>query len=313
MLFKNKEGKVRSGWKIIGMLLAVQASMYLLYFVVSMGFSLWNRINGVTTMISIGEQIQAFDRRTKIFFLLRELLVVLVPIWIWRSWLKQPTYKMGLRPLKNHFQEFAVGLGLGAMAITFVFLVLVATGNAQVSSWTPHLSKDLFLYLITYISVGFAEEILGRGYINSVLAQTKSIPMMLVISSVIFSLLHLGNNAFSLMPFLNLFFIGILFSVMYLWSGNLWMCIGFHITWNYFQGCILGLAVSGTGRKGLITTVFPENNLFNGGAFGPEGGIVVTVSIVLCYLFVKWYYQNTEIDFLQMVNTADSPVSHGKS
>ena len=75
------------------------------------------------------------------------------------------------------------------------------------------------------------------------------------------------------------------------------MPIGFHITWNYFQGNIWGFLVSGTVAEGSMYQVkVLEENLINGGAFGPEGGLIVTGILVLTFIFVMYYYRNNSID-----------------
>ena len=161
---------------------------------------------------------------------------------------------------------------------------------------------DTFLYLILYIFVGFAEEILGRGYIISVMKQTRNIPLMVSVSAVVFSLMHIFNSSFSLIPFINIVLIGVVFALMYIWSGNLWMCIGYHIAWNYFQGNVFGFPVSGMESKGIITTIYSENNIINGGGFGPEGGLAVTAIIIAGLLFVRWYYKGKISTFLEVEN-----------
>lgn len=69
------------------------------------------------------------------------------------------------------------------------------------------------------------------------------------------------------------------------------MPIGYHITWNYFQGSVFGLPVSGNDLNGLYTSKLLSENIFNGGGFGPEGGLLVTfvmvISIALFYLLSR--------------------------
>lgn len=101
-----------------------------------------------------------------------------------------------------------------------------------------------------------------------------------------------------ILPFVNIILIGVLFAYMYLLSGNIWMCIGYHITWNYFQGNIFGFLVSGTSSRGLLTTVIEKDTIINGGAFGPEGGLVVTFIILLGFIFVKSFYKGKSYTFL---------------
>lgn len=204
---------------------------------------------------------------------------------------------MGLVPVKNHGKELITGLLLGIAAITIVFAALILTGNAQVASWKLHFSVNQLTYIIVYIFVGFAEEIYGRGYIMSALRQTKNIPVVIIVSSILFALLHSFNPGIGIIAYINLTLVGVLFAYMYLKSGNLWMCIGYHITWNYFQGYVFGFKVSGTDTDGIITTFLKGNRLFNGGAFGPEGGLFVT-AVIIFGMFIVWlYYRDNPYDF----------------
>ena len=79
-------------------------------------------------------------------------------------------------------------------------------------------------------------------------------------------------------------------------SKNIWMPIGYHITWNYFQGYIWGFGVSGISVNGLYKVENVTNNIINGGAFGPEGGIIVTIVTCLTFGIVYWFYKEEKID-----------------
>ncbi len=83
------------------------------------------------------------------------------------------------------------------------------------------------------------------------------------------------------------------------------MSIGYHITWNYFQGNVFGFKVSGINTRGIWSTVYDKNTIFNGGEFGPEGGIFVTAIILLGFFFVRWYYRDKHFDFLAEESEAD--------
>ena len=302
-ILKNKDNKFRSGWQILFIIVIINLIMFTVSFVAGMIIVVLNTnsINGSQEMM-IEKINQIYSNWNMPILLFQEIITIAVSIFSWKVIIKQPLKNMGLKSLKKHGKELVHGIGLGALSITLVFIFIVATGNAKVTSWTPLFSGDTFLYLILYIFVGFAEEILGRGYIISVMRQTRNIPLMVSVSAVVFSLMHIFNSSFSIIPFINIVLIGVVFSLMYIWSGNLWMCIGYHIAWNYFQGNVFGFSVSGMQGKGIITTIYSENNIINGGGFGPEGGLAVTAIIIAGLLFVRWYYKGKIFTFLEVEN-----------
>jgi membrane protease YdiL (CAAX protease family) len=131
----------------------------------------------------------------------------------------------------------------------------------------------------------------------------------MAVSAVIFSLMHIGNPNVSAIGLTNIVLVGILFSYMFIKSGSIWMPIGYHITWNYFQGDVFGFQVSGLKQVGIYKTTILNDNIINGGAFGPEGGIATTVVIIMGLLFVEWYYKNSEFEFLpKNINKTDESI-----
>jgi uncharacterized protein len=94
------------------------------------------------------------------------------------------------------------------------------------------------------------------------------------------------NPNLRVLGLVNIVLVGILFGYMYLKTNNLWMPIGYHITWNYFQGDIFGFSVSGLNQKGLYNISTFRDNLLTGGNFGPEAGVLATVVIILGMLLI---------------------------
>lgn len=300
-MFKNKQGKIRSGWKIAFMLGAAFGSLLVVTIVISLAFS--------AILIAIGDfdfqtlsftdhGMQLFKHLETVLMFVQEIVMIVTPIIAWKFIMKQKLSDMGLTSLKRNSKELLIGLLFGIVSFTFVFIAIITTGNAKVDTWTPHFSISQLVYLVLFILVGFAEEILGRGYIMSVLRQTKSVPVIMIVSSILFALMHSSNPGIGIVPYVNLALVGILFAFIYLRSGNIWMCIGYHITWNYFQGFVYGFKVSGLDSEGIITTSISKNNIFNGGEFGPEGGLFVTLVILLGILFVWYYYKNHDYKFI---------------
>lgn len=300
-MFKNKYGKVRSGWKIAAITAVILGIIMIISIIIGiiMVVILLSRgdLNLATMELSAAGKKLVNDLNPIIMFF-SELIMIFTPIIAWKFVMKRPLREMGLGPLNIHYKELLTGLLFGIVSISLVFLCILLSGNAHVKSWTPNFTIDTVIYLAIFISVGFAEEIYGRGFIMSVLKQTRNIPVILIVSSVIFSLLHSLNSGIGIIPYINIFLVGTLFAYIYIKSGSIWMSIGYHITWNYFQGNVFGFKVSGMNTNGIFSTVYTKNNMFNGGAFGPEGGLFVTAVILVGFLFVHLYYKNKQFYFL---------------
>jgi len=299
-MFKNAEGRVRSGWKIaaalgsffvILMVVETIVAMVLMFIVVGSVDSIWSLYDKLL------EQMMAWSWLLSI---LQTVVMIAVAMFTWKVIFKRKLSSMGLPRIGKHAKELGWGLLLGAVSMTLVFLLLLATGLIKVESCIPKVSADTFLYLLIFILVGISEETFSRGYCMSVMRQTRSVALIFIVPAVIFSLMHISNPGFSILAFVNIAIVGVLFAYMYMKSGNIWMPIGYHITWNYFQGCVFGLSTSGLGIEGLIKSEYTQHSILGGGAFGPEEGILTTVVLLLGVLFVKWYYRRSTLDFLAM-------------
>jgi membrane protease YdiL (CAAX protease family) len=147
--------------------------------------------------------------------------------------------------------------------------------------------------------VAINEELAFRGYqlrnLAEGLAGQRVGPRLAIagawaISSLAFGLGHATNESATVLSTLNLVAGGILLSLPYLLTGELALSIGLHTSWNLFQGSVYGFPVSGSvpSRRVLI----PEQSgpeLWTGGAFGPEGGLLATLAILGgCLLIVLW-------------------------
>lgn len=313
-MFKNKDGRVRSGWKValmmiafyVSLAMAVVGSSIVIYIIASSRYGIENTQKYEAEVARIADS-PLFNN---LLMVLMELFIIFVPIIAWRFFIKRPLSNMGLTPFKKNYKDLIVGLLFGIASITIVFLALIVSDSADVISLKPHFSYNQLIYLGIYILVGFGEEIFGRGYIMSALRQSKNIPLVVIISAIIFALMHSGNSGIGILPYINLALVGILFAYMYLRSGNIWMPIGYHITWNYFQGYVYGFKVSGTDVEGIISTEITKGNILNGGDFGPEGGLFVTGVILVGFIFVWCYYKKSDFDFLASEPPAEAKVPY---
>lgn len=208
--------------------------------------------------------------------------------------------------------DLAFGLLLGGLLMGLIFTVELASGWIEIegtlSSHDVGLSfwPGLIQAGILYVCVGIYEEMLFRGYQLRNLAEGFNLPtvgpraslwMAYLLSSLIFSLLHLGNPHATAASTLNLIAAGLFLGLGYVLTGELSISIGLHISWNFFQGNVFGFPVSG-GNPPVsflaIRQVGPD--LWTGGAFGPEAGLVGLLALLLGGLFVLWWVRRTRRD-----------------
>lgn len=299
-MLKNKEGKVRSGWIILLTMVAGFGLLTALTTVIQIPIVSYLTSTGdydLATQYASDKAIRIINIYSYVSMFLQELVMIIIPILAWTKFVKEPISSMGLKPIKEHKKELLFGLLFGFVSITIVFAAIVLSGNAVVTSWKPTFSVGMIVWFVIFIFVGFAEEIFGRGFIMAALRRTKNKWMVLIISAAIFSLMHSGNQGIGLIPYLNIVLVGVLFGFMYYLSGNIWMCIGYHITWNFFQG-FYGFPVSGSGTPSLFQMEYVTDTVWNGGTFGPEGGLFVSIIILFGLILVLRYYKNSDYDFM---------------
>jgi len=223
-------------------------------------------------------------------------LVIAVYLLIIRILEKQPLSTAGLS-LKGHgtskraLFSYLRGLALGFAMMLGVFLLLLLTGQVRVTGiGLDSSAAGLFLlYVLMWIPQGASEELMFRGYMLPRLSARFGRAAAVLLTSLLFSLLHVGNAGFSVIAFVNLLLIAIFFALLSIYTQEIWTVCGAHAVWNFAQGNLFGLEVSGTQSAArLIQTSYNTGSypLMTGGTFGPEGGLIVTGIIMLCMLIL---------------------------
>ena len=187
--------------------------------------------------------------------------------------------------LKFKVSQFAFGGILGVIIITTCIAMLAVMQFIEV----VYVGFDSIPFSIAFLAlVAIAEELVFRGYVLTTLFEKTKPLTAILVSSLIFSSIHVFNNHFGLMGFINIFLSGILLALVYLKYNNLSAPVGMHFTWNFFQS-LFGFAVSGQSVGGLFTIHHPQNNeLITGGAFGLEGSaLLIPVILIGIWYLVK--------------------------
>lgn len=196
--------------------------------------------------------------------------------------------------LKVDKKLYLIGAIIGGGMLSLAVLLAFVLGGLKIWVNISNISLGTFILFIGgWILQGFQEEFLTRSILMTYFREKYDTRKAIIINSVIFSLLHLGNTSFGIIPLINIFLIGVVFSLLVLVSDSILVPGAAHSFWNMFQANIFGIAVSGN-EKNLNTIFMSEpvgNNLISGGGFGIEGSIIVTIleiiAIVVLYKKLK--------------------------
>jgi len=290
-MFKNQSGQVRAGWLI------------LLTFVVMLIFQQLFSLPGILLLMfteapfsegfSYLDMQTAFDSHPWISLLMQgggTAGGIMITFLLWRFINKGSMKELGFR---GSLKDLWFGLFLGALSIILIFIVLMATANVTLlnSLSNPQFSVFTITFLVLFILVGIFEELFFRGYVMSTMASRGNKKWVIyVASALIFSIAHGANPNISLLGLVNIALVGLLFAYMFDATKSLLLPIGYHITWNYFQGNVFGFAVSGTSPNGIYNVETAEgHDWLTGGAFGLEGGILATMLIMIGFIATRLY------------------------
>jgi membrane protease YdiL (CAAX protease family) len=151
---------------------------------------------------------------------------------------------------------------------------------------------NTLLFLVIFIFVGWNEELLSRGYHLQTLASGINLTWGVIISSAVFGLLHLGNPGATWVSTTGIFLAGIFLAYGYVRTKQLWFSIGLHIGWNFFEGVVFGFPVSGLDIYALTRIQVTGPEIWTGGAFGPEAGLIVLPSMIVGAALIYWFTKN---------------------
>lgn len=198
---------------------------------------------------------------------------------------KKPLSWIGIR-FERWWQSLLLGAGWGAALPTVGFIVLLIFGWLKITGVNWSVSEILIWAVFFFIAAAF-EEVLFRGYILNMVSENFNIKAGLIVSSILFGLVHLSNLNVSFIGILNIILAGFVLGVAYLFSKNLWMPTALHFAWNYFQGTIFGFEVSGNPTYALLSQQLSGPDWLTGGDFGFEGS---AISVVVLLVFL-WIYR----------------------
>lgn len=186
---------------------------------------------------------------------------------------------------KNRLNHYLQGLLLGFLMISGALLIVLLFGGATFKGFDGTQPLWLIVYFGGFMIQGFEEELLCRGFMMYGLSKSKSVFFSVMANSIFFAMLHLGNPGMTVLAWINLILAGVVFSCLALTSDDIWVASGAHSMWNFAQGNLYGILVSGI-TMGPSLFKFELTHPLAGGSFGLEGGIGVLIIEILSIIIL---------------------------
>jgi membrane protease YdiL (CAAX protease family) len=283
LFLSPSERRLRSGWR-----LAVQTALLLALIFCS------SLVVLIPYFVFGGRDVNSL-----VFVLLSEVIEffgVTLSVGLARRFVDRRSFSsLGLRLGKRAALDLLAGLLIAFGLMGAIFLAMSALGWLQFEGYAWQTQAPaavlggtltmLFVFLLT----GWNEELLSRGYHLQTLAGGTNLFWGVVLSSIVFGMLHLLNPGATWVAAVGIFFAGLLLAYAYVRTGRLWLSIGLHLGWNFFEGPVFGFLVSGLDFFHLTRIRVHGPVLWTGGNFGPEAGLIVLPAIALGALLIFFY------------------------
>lgn len=271
-LFLSADGRPRAGWRLLLQVALAVIFMIPLYYLVSLA-------GGRNLQIVAGGA------------------AVTLAVWV-AGWMldKRPIRDFGMQMDRRWWRDCLEGILMAFFVMSLMVLFLWLMGWIEFTGfgWNRSSERSFVMvftgYVLTMAVVGFYEELWSRGYQLKNLTEgffngkNRNIAVLMAIaaSSFFFGILHLGNPNATIFGLAVIILAGIMLALPYVVTGQLGYSIGIHFAWNAVQGALYGLPVSGIPfRQSVLQFDVNGPVLWTGGHFGPEGGLVGVIGVIL--------------------------------
>ena len=279
------EPRLRAGWRLLIqtiLLIILGIATGLVFYFLSMA----NLTSSYTLLI--GE--------------LAELFAFAGSIYLARRFLDKRSFtSLGFKIDKHVLFDILAGIIITFIMMGLIFLGMQALGWLKFESfaWNTDPAQtvvsQVLLFLVIFIIVGFNEELLFRGYHLQTITSGLNLFWGLIISSIVFGGLHLGNPNATWVSAAGIFFAGLFLAYGYVRTQQLWLSIGLHLGWNFFEGVVFGFPVSGLSIYPLMNIKASGPIVWTGGAFGPEAGLIILPALALGTVLI-YFYTRSRLD-----------------
>lgn len=164
--------------------------------------------------------------------------------------------------------------------------------------------------ILKFVIVAWWEELTFRGMILQNILKGMGPIWAVVISTILFGLIHAGNPDATILSTLYIILTTLQLVYAYFKTGQLWLPMGLHLGWNFFQASIFGFSSSGHSSPTMITQIPVGPDWLSGGSFGAEGSILIIPFTIASLFLINWWVGKTRLpkenSFFKFLVTKDT-------
>ncbi len=299
-------GRLRSGWR---------AAIFLFAFIFA---AIVLGVIGQLVLRALGVDAApnsaAFMLTNGITSLIPALLLGWLCGWLFEN---LPFRAIGAAFTSGWLNHLFLGVIIGAATLSLAVLIAFLYGglkfNFDVAAGDKGIAWSLAVSFVVFAGASAFEEALFRGYILQTFSRSGLAWLAILLTSIFFGAVHLGNPGVTVFSTLNTILAGLWFSVAYLKTRDLWFVWGMHLMWNWMQGSFFGIEVSGLTyitTSPLLKEIDSGPTWLTGSTYGIEGGIVCTVALIVSTLAI-WLLPiaKPDLELLAMTSKSEPPAS----
>jgi membrane protease YdiL (CAAX protease family) len=273
-IFVGRSNILRSGWRF--------AVFFIAFIVLAVAFGGVAQTLLISANISTDEGSMSSLVVNAVFSLIPALLIG----WLCGKLLEGlPFRALGAWFTRFWAMHLILGLVMGTATIGLAVLIAVAFGGLR---FTLNPSQEILITLavsfMVFAIAGAFEEALFRGYILQTFNRSGLGWLAIILTSVFFGIVHIRNPSAGSISTLNTILAGVWFGIAYLKTRDLWFVWGMHLMWNWVQGAVFGIEVSGLTditTAPLLKEIDKGPTWLTGENYGIEGGIACTIALIV--------------------------------
>ncbi|WP_066497724.1 CPBP family intramembrane glutamic endopeptidase [Abyssisolibacter fermentans] len=287
--FKEYTGKTPESLyivnKVLGFILIYGISALIGEAIVLMGFSIsgYNILNG-----------EMPDMDTMLLVKYYGFIIYIVSTILYCKLVeKRSVNTMGFSK-NNAIFSYIKGLVVAVIVLIIAIVAAMITGSISYIGVSKNIDIVLYIaYFGGFFIQGMAEEVMCRGFLMTSLLKRTSVVTSVLVSSLVFAYPHFSTLFESgviigVIGIINLMLFSVFLSLYMIKDGNIWVSCAIHSIWNFLLAVICGINVSGSNQASSILAFSVNENLIilNGGKYGLEASVLLTIILVLCIILI---------------------------